>query len=674
MDSSPVLGQQSRNKIRSDCLRMKNEQNKKHVDKKPSKLQPAPHTSSKDSENKHPGSLEIGRKATVRPGVSRLPVPIKSLRLQTPCDFSQSHCKWEEKPLAGKARKKKPCTRPVPFNLSQPKSTRAVTENQQPLTVAQSRTGTRAIQPENNVCNGKPSKHPAVSNIGGDSSKSLGKSHGKTKEKASNLSGQSGTFSTFKTSAPLSNPLSSISLKHHNTALSAEVCLDNKNPLSLKDPSKISHGSQTTNLTTQGNPIKGLTGEKFQADHKALLSILQNEGVIVSGLASATRQSKAYNYLPQRVSVMKSQQKAGPTSGSVKSVQFSPDPAALQTILQNEGVKAEGVVGATPRNSVCPTGRGTSIYTVLRVPVRKNQAAGAPAVVALKETPLKTWTPQRVRDTRHKPMSSMKWHLSTQQSPYCTPGLKSCKSNLQPHQEQEVVQRLFDDQEDGQNLNGTDKDTETQAEQLPVQTAATKPHCEEKVEETSRTNDDDDDDDDDEEEELKSMGGQIFLQAPHRESVIFFSTGKKLFRAQHFKKQGSSEQHHQDGPASSAQRKVLLAHDEGPTESEPSRQINSSVQHLHRDLIVQNTRSLSPAVAMLCKRLPPLEELRLDEEVSTYMSVCVPAPPGFLPPRPRCGNPLASILHFEESTKFVPIGFDLSSGLSSLHCSPLEEK
>lgn len=53
---------------------------------------------------------------------------------------------------------------------------------------------------------------------------------------------------------------------------------------------------------------------------------------------------------------------------------------------------------------------------------------------------------------------------------------------------------------------------------------------------------------------------------------------------------------------------------------------------------------------MLRKRLPPLEELRLDEEVATYTSVCLSASTGFLPPRPRCGNPLAAMLHFEESS------------------------
>lgn len=66
------------------------------------------------------------------------------------------------------------------------------------------------------------------------------------------------------------------------------------------------------------------------------------------------------------------------------------------------------------------------------------------------------------------------------------------------------------------------------------------------------------------------------------------------------------------------------------------------------DAIVQKSCVVSSAVAMLRKRFPPLEELRLDEEVATYTSVL--AATGFLPPRPRCGNPLAAMLHFEESS------------------------
>lgn len=64
------------------------------------------------------------------------------------------------------------------------------------------------------------------------------------------------------------------------------------------------------------------------------------------------------------------------------------------------------------------------------------------------------------------------------------------------------------------------------------------------------------------------------------------------------------------------------------------------------DLHVQKTCS----VAMLRKHLPALQELRMDEEVATYTSVSDSAAPSILPPRPRCGNPLASTLLFEESS------------------------
>ncbi|KAI3357397.1 hypothetical protein L3Q82_015830 [Scortum barcoo] len=663
MDSSPVLRQQSQNKIHSDFQRMKNEQNKMPAHPKPSKLLSAPHLSNNDTENQDPGHSETGKKVPVRPGVSRLPVLAKSLHLQTPSDFSQSHCRWEEKPLAGKAKKKKPCTRPIPFNLSQPRSLRTAAENEQLLTISQSRTATRAVQPDNNACNArlktqstnaKPIKHPAALNSDVDSANASAKSNFKATESTSQ---QSGPSNTFKTSATLSNPLlhTHSNSMHQNSALSsarptpsAEACLDNMNQLSLKDSTKTAPDSQNTQLIAQGSFPKSSADkvENFQSDHAALLSILRNEGISTTGLESATPQSKPYNYLPQRVSVMKSRQKAGPTTGvvsSIKPLSFSPDPAALQSILQNEGVKAGGLVGATPQNSVCQSGRGTSIYTAQRVPVKKNRAeeAGAPVAVALKETPLKKWTPQRVRNTRHQPMSAMKWHQPTQKSPYSnTPGLRSCKTNLQPRKEQEVVQRLFNDQEDEQSTNVSNKD---EAVQLLVEATATKSYCEEKVKVSGANSDEDDDGGKEQPQEQRIVGVQPFFQAPQRESVIFFSTGKKLLRAPRFEKQESSAHHEQHGPGSSEKRKVLPVQEEMSSASEPTCQINPSV--LRRDLIVQKTRTLSPAVAVLRKRFPPLEELRMDEEVATYISLSVPATPGFVPPRPRCANSKTVGLH-----------------------------
>ncbi|KAM9350956.1 uncharacterized protein troap, partial [Symphorus nematophorus] len=476
----------------------------------------------------------MGRKAPVRPGVSRLPVLAKSLHLQTPSDFSQSHCTWEEKPLAGKAKKKKACTRPVPFNLSQPKSSRTATENQQPLTVSQSRTSTCAIQPNNN-----PQRVSVM----------------KSRQKA----------------AP---------------------------------------------------PTGSVKSVQFSPDSAALQSILQNEGVKVGGPVGAVHRNSVCPsgrgtsiYSVQRVPVRKicEEETRGP-GGSVKSVQFSPDSAALQSILQNEGVKVGGPMGAAHRNSVCPSGRGTSIYSAQRVPVKKNrvEATGGPGAGALKENPLSKCTPQRVRNTRHQPMSAMKWHQLTQKTPYTgTPGHQSCKTSAQQHQE-EVVQKLFDDQEDEQNTNVQDKDPATEAEQIPVQDTTIKSSCEEKVEKSRASSNED--------EDQRTVLGQPFIQAPQRESVIFFSTGKKLLRAPRFEQQEKSADHKQHGLVSSGQTKVerLPVHEETSSVLEPTCQINPSVQSLHRDLIVQKTCALGPAVAMLRKRLPPLEELRMDEEVATY--------------------------------------------------------
>lgn len=73
------------------------------------------------------------------------------------------------------------------------------------------------------------------------------------------------------------------------------------------------------------------------------------------------------------------------------------------------------------------------------------------------------------------------------------------------------------------------------------------------------------------------------------------------------------------------------------------------------DPVGQKSRSVSSAVLLLRKRLPPLEDLRLDEEVATYTSVSVQATLEFVPPRPCCGNPLASILHFKESTVSISL-------------------
>ncbi|XP_063742356.1 uncharacterized protein troap isoform X1 [Eleginops maclovinus] len=683
MDSSPVLRPQIHKKICSELMRTKNENNKMPAHPKPSKLFSAHHLSNHNIENQDPGKSEFGRKAPLRPGISRIPVRAKSLHLPTASDFSQSHYKWEDNPLTGKTRKKKPCTRPVPFNFSQPKSSRLGRENQKPFTVSQSRTGTNAdnivfnshLKTQNVIA--KPNKHPAALMCNIDSSKGTGTFRGKVTDNA------------LQTSATLFKPQSSIpnNAVHQSReaspagpADSAEACSDNMSLLSLKDPSKTSNATQKLKLTTHKDLSKISTdqGDNFQLDHAALLSILRNEGLNATGLASTTPYSKPYNNLPQRVSIM-SQQKAGSISGLMKSVHFSPDSVALQSILQNKGVKAGGPVGDTHRLSVCSS-RGTPILKAQRVPVKKNRVEATEGPVALK-------TPQRVPHSTHQPMSAMRvpvkknrlestegpvvvgcketpLHLrppqrpprSTQRpmsamSPFSiTPRRQSCKSNLKPHQE-EIVQKLFDDKEEKQCTHMADKYPEARAKPSQTQTTTAKTHYEVMVE-ASRVSTDED------EEELV----RPFFHAPQRESVIFFSAGKTLLRAPRFEKQESLIRHEEHGL-------VLPVHEE--TRPVSTWQINPA-QSLHKDFVAQKTSSPSPAVALLRKRLPALEELRMDEEVASYSSVH--NAPGLHRARPRCGNPLAYTLHLEHSFTFVPIGFDLLSGCSSPNSSPLEDR
>ncbi|XP_029973808.1 uncharacterized protein LOC115407563 [Salarias fasciatus] len=572
MDSSPVLRQQSQNKIQRDLQRMKNDQNKKPASQKSAKLLSSPRHSQKDGENKNPGDSKPNQKVPVRPGGSRLPVLAKSLRLQTPSNFSQVHCAWEEKPLAGKTKTKKPCTRPVPFNFSKHRGSRAATEGR--LNDLKSHT---VDQTTTNTSKTKPAQ-----------SKGADATH--------HLSGRSGSCSTLKACDP--KPI-----VHHKgaSATSAEVCVSDFNQLSLHNPSKNSQPAQPDPLEEKAN--------YFRCDHKALLSILQNEGVSVSGQTSATPQSKPFHSLPQRVSIMKSHHKAGTTRGPPKSVQFSPDPAALQSILLNEGVKAGGPAGMTPRNSTCLPGRGTSICTPQRVPVKKTPAEsmGGLAAGAVKETPQNPWHPQRVPNSRQHPLSALKFHLMGPKSPYYTPGSRRCKSKLQP--QEEVIQRLFDDREDEQSDEATHKD--------PAQASESDVPCEEKGETVTTSSG------------VEPPSSQVFIQAPGRESVIFFSSGTKLYRVP-------------------------------PVED----QVNPP-ERPRTELPGQKTCSLAPPAEMLRRRFPLLEEARMDHEVSTYTSQPVPACSRFLPPRPRCGNPLASAFLFEESTRFLPI----DCPVSTTHCA-----
>ncbi|XP_015246611.1 PREDICTED: uncharacterized protein LOC107095149 [Cyprinodon variegatus] len=723
MDSSPILRQQSQSKILSDFHRMTNEDNIEKAEPKLSKVMSSLHLSSKHGENKNPA--ESIRKPLLQQVGSRLPVLAKSLKLQVPSEFKQSYNKWEEKPLAGKT--KKPCTRPVPFNLSQPKNTRKALGNCEPLMAFQSRARTK--EREHSVYK-KPNNHPGLVKNGSDSARGSGKPHAKATSNPAHLSGK--LRPTSQTSAPSNNPLfTSRKMGNKNASISsARAGLHpeiGSNPLG---------GKETASLTKQDTNSKPLNeeSENFQQDHAALLSILRNEGIghvsqpVVTSQnskkcndrpqrvsvmkshrkvgATAEKSEKVQphqaalnalqneavgrvdqpvttpkNDLPQRVSIMKSQRKAGATAGPARVVQFSPDPHALRSVLQNEGVEVTAPLGATPRLSVCPPGRVPSIYSAQRVPLKKgcpnstSHAVGPGRVVQFSPDPAalrsilqnegvkvsapvgatprisarppgrgtSIYSAQRVPVKKGYPESSSR-SVAAQRGV----AQKKCSQQMVhniKHQPMSatVVQRLFVDAEDEQSTAGTDENPSIEIERIPAPSSPSEPLCEGKAE---RCNQDDCEEEEEEEEELKT-----FLQAPHRKSVIIFSTGKKLIRASQFENQEGSDQ---PAPAPSSLAKLTTATGDL---SELPHQIHSAVRCLHKG-VFNKPCSLSPAVAMLRKRLPHIAELRLDQEVETYTSASVPA----VSPLPRCGNPLASVFQLKDSMRFIPIDLDLSSG------------
>ncbi|XP_035595265.1 uncharacterized protein troap isoform X2 [Oncorhynchus keta] len=764
MDSSPILRQHSQNKIlknHSSPNRMKI--NRMTADPKPGSKHPSVphpckhpsvphgHHSKRGTENKVPAATsDKDPKPPVRPlGISRLPVLAKSLPLQTPSDFTQSHKRWEENSLAGKAKRKKPNTKPVPFNFTHPRANRMGATNQRRPLVAQT------TQPENTLSTAASHKTRLTTTAKLPSS--VPQTHNKARTKSTvDLAARLPTLtqhlaarkegpglagilshhdgeewpqaSSAATSMPLSqhlkpkaqsssdNPfhgsgsgqldlsrppssfgpgsgLSSIAFSFSSdssttsakpTALSTEACRGHLDTLSIKD------------LSEPGQLLSSTAGcvEAFSSDPFALRSILQNIGVNAAGASMSSRPStKAYNNMPQRVSIMKSQQKTAPSAGPGRSVPFTPDPTALRSILQNEGVTAGGMLWATPqRTSVCPSGRGTSIYTAQRVPVTKSctEASGGPLVMPVGQK----WTPQRVPDTRHQPMS-MGRHLSAHRTPYaCSPrlwGLQGHNRDLETHKE-EVVQRLFketDQEEDRIDNRELDED--------PAETRADK-----------------DQEEEEEEQNNTGRGLQTFFQAPHRESVIFFSTGKKLLRAAPAQEQESPVAGFLErggplersgplekcwpGARASAQGTVLelLLHPVRPSSgpealstvatvavaSGLTRPSNPSafvpLSHPRGSIIIPKSGALSSAAALLRRRLPPLQELRLDEEVATYTTS--PAPPcssiaaSSGPMQTRCGNPVAAALYLQDYTSFRSIILDPSSALSSPCSSPLQER
>uniref|UniRef100_A0A4W5PCM1 Uncharacterized protein n=1 Tax=Hucho hucho TaxID=62062 RepID=A0A4W5PCM1_9TELE len=836
MDSSPVLRQQSQNTILNDHSSLNRitadpkpgskHPSVPHPSKHPSVPHPSKHPSvphpSKHpsvphghpsklgSENKDPAEAsDNGPKLTVRPlGISRLPVLAKSLPLQTLSDFTLSHKRWEENSLAGKAKRKKPSTKPVPFNFSNLKFNRMGAQNQRGPLAATARAGAQLTQPKSTFSTAAylktrlttttaqlPSTIPATHNkaqskstvelaaqlptlalhlaarkagpgpggILSQQNRESGKPHQtqapsaatsmslsqhpklKAQSSSDNLLHVSGLgqlgLSRPPRSFALSSGLSSSAFSFSSastasaqpTALSTEACGGHFDILSLKDPSMPGQLPSSS---------AGSVEAAFHSDPSALRSILQNEGISAARVFMSSRPStQAYNNMPQRVSIMKNGPKtmlsAGPvrnvklsldsaalgnilqtegvsyplelervsvmkshqtttaSAGPIRSVQFSPEPSSLNSILQDEGVSyslqpqrvsimkshQKSAASGGPVRSVHFFPDAAALGSILqneeaqRVPITKwcTEAPGEPMVTSVSLTPALKWTPQRVPDTRHQPMS-MRRLLSAHRTPYAgSPrlrGLQGHSGDLETRKE-EVVQRLFKETEEEERTDCVALDQDPAERRADQQLAK--------------------------EEKQSNTGGrlQTFFQAPHRESVIFFSTGKKLHRAAPAHKQESPVAVflERGGPmehcAAGAQEAMdlLPLHPELDRASAPDiPEVKAAATDLTRltnlsafvplsqprgSIMFPKSGALSSPTALLRRRLPPLKELRLDEEVATYTSSSALPPSSSWPLQTRCGNPVAAALHLQDYTCFRPIILDPSSASCS---SPLRER
>ncbi|KAJ8397041.1 hypothetical protein AAFF_G00010950 [Aldrovandia affinis] len=631
MASTQTIRQHDQNRVRPEDT-----QNAKHLVHGASAVcSRPPNTSSafqREAENQDP-SIRHG-KGTIA-GTSRLPVLARAQPLQPQNGFTNTHRKWEKSFQKGKAQKKKPCTKLVPFNLSQPRFSRVETASQQKT--QPTNVGTTKL-----ICSN--ASQPA---------RPLPK-HGSTVPPVTlPVTAPLTTLPVIAphTALPVIAPLTTLPVTATHTALPVTAPLitlpvtapQTTLPQADSSPVAVQSGHFGTASgqssppgapSTSGfqsrhqeqvyatpqreaciRPATASTNMQFYPDPAALNSILQNEGVIAGGPLGATPRGSICPtgrgtsvYLPQRVSVLKS--RPGPDVGAGGAVQFSPDPVALRTILQNEGLKAGG--------------RGTSVYLPQRVPVTKEkyEATAVSTGTALSQTPALRWTPQRVRSTRPQ---SMRRCFSVHRTPQflgspVLRGLLGHGKEAGPHKEEPVVQKLFEEAEQEELMKaglGEERVMNKQKDhpvslqpESGLSLSVSKGGAEKGNDRLGKE---------------ESGCSWPSVPPPHRESVIVFSSAKNVVAT------ATAQQIH---PAPHPDSFLSLRPLPVP---QPHGGIIQWVPHL-----------LSGGLSY--RRPPRLEECLLDEECAVYTSC-----PQTSPAHPRCANPVASLLLLQDPTGFIPI-------------------
>ncbi|KAG7323660.1 hypothetical protein KOW79_013362 [Hemibagrus wyckioides] len=651
-------------------------------------------SSKRGAENKDPNEPAKPAKGVNKlMGVSRLPVLAKSLQSAvTNVSPNPAHKRWEERPLLGKAQKRKTCTKPVPFNFSQSrtrnkKGTEAVsepsTESGNPtthltripaktLSVSRHETKTGAAA-QNAASGGNISEH-ANTAVTDNVSVSTGKGNDIISAIQKDLSTKLGNITLAHTQHTKDERFSFKASGfedqadcHPNTKKTIQTLLsaDCKTGLS-EGVGNVAANSQTPRVSTcpsgPGSSVylpqrvsvkkkKNGCGPEaisentmpFSPDPSALRSIQLNEGIKVRDFDGATpRVSTCPSgrgtsiYSAQRVPMRKPQTHTAASVGepAAGTVSFSPDPSALRSILHNEGIKAGSSDVMTPRVPLCPSRKATSMYTAQRVPVKKAKAEEA-AQTGISQTPVRKWTPQRVPASQSH---SVKRLNSTHKTNLLniSPGFgethdPSTASSSQ--QDEEVVQRLFQEEpeheENEQMEDSGDEVTSGQSLQHHQSAEHELKHGgETETAETERYHS----------EKEKLPAEQPFIQAPHRQSVIVFSSGQKLLPRNGASIQTSQHAAQLQPFADQTSRSQSELNSRTDRTASPGKQCKTKAS------------SVSLAVCALRRRLPPLEEMFLDEECAMYTSR-----QRSWPTQPRCYNPVASTLLFQDSTCFVPI-------------------
>ncbi|XP_051516471.1 uncharacterized protein LOC127419251 [Myxocyprinus asiaticus] len=695
----------------------------KNHDLSKAKLSAVP-SSKRGSENLDPNASSEARKGVNKlRGVSRLPVLAKSLKPGL-TDLTQNP-RWEQRPLTGKAQKKRTCTKPVPFNLSQSrahsKRNTDVTTGKVPLTPsAQLTPGAKlrnlnpSARTETTSCKATT---PGVLKTHSNKSLRLG-TQSVVPQTGSHVECVASTKATASDSTDghplavcsqtdLSSRLGSITLVQSKPPVDLGLSHSYKTVLSKVDVGfdchapKDKNGFQTVQ-SANGTQSHASTTGSVSTLSSAMHSVLPCEGSRSDGaqcmmphLSTCPPGPGTSNNLPQRVSVKKSHRGIDHSTDNAGS--FSPDLSSLKSILQNEGITIGDHLGATTRVSACPTGRGTSIYSAKRVPSKKpkkiapaettsptrstmdfspdpsalcgilNNNGATPnvltrpsgrgtsvysaqrvpvkktkteatAIVAAAshcayKTPVMKWTPQRVPNTKSQSMRK----LFTGQK---TPRFRDSPDVSEPQepstgpltfQEQgdDVVQRLFEEPEQ------MDKDDFTSHKLL---------NSRQTIEPQSTTKENSDLNRHIKNEDKKTA--QPFIQAAHRGSVIVFSSSQRLF--------GSGQPRETSGAPLQLSRDSDASHSTLPLQSDQNNrsQITPSLDITKQiNTSAQGQSKVPPLVSALRRRHTPLEEMFLDDECATYTSRLLSCQV-----QPRCGNPVATTLLFQDSTCFLPIG------------------